>query len=252
MIKALKSWSAAIGTIGGIALATVFTSSAPVLALPAEQVSSSLGPTPVFFIVSNDNKLLFIEEKDRQQKVAPRFLSQQDAQQFLQNLQQNNPQVASGAKIAVLPLAQAYSVDRDASAQRDIQFEYVPSQQQFQNARSITQEFVGVPLFYATVGQESITLQENGKTVVPFFFEREALQQMVDRFKQAQPNRASEIQFKVVALEALIETLKTSNDTNLSRIVLVPSQDSIAFIRSIQQQAQQQNQQNRQNPQNQR
>lgn len=250
MIKALKSWSAAIGTIGGIALATVFSSSAPVLALPAEQVSSALGPTPVFFIVSNENKLLFIEEKD--QKIAPRFLSQQDAQQFLQNLQQSNPQVASGARIAVLPLAQAYNIDREASPQRDIQFEYVPIKQQFQNALSMTQQFVGVPLFYATVGQESITIQENGQTFVPFFFEREALQQMVERFKQAQPNRASEIQFKVVALEALIETLKTSNDTNLSRITLVPSQDSIAFIRSVRQQAQQQNQQSQQNSQNRR
>ncbi|MBD2579500.1 Tic22 family protein [Oscillatoria sp. FACHB-1406] len=252
MIKALKSWSAAIGTIGGIALATVFSSIAPVLALPAEQVSSALGPTPVFFIVSNDNKILFIDQKEQNQKIAPRFLSQQDAQQFLQKLQQSNPQVANGARIAVLPLAQAYNIDGDVSSQREIQFEYVPIQQQFQNARSMTQEFVGVPLFYATVGQDSITLEENGKTVVPFFFEREALQQMVDRFKQAQPNRASEIQFKVVALEALIETLKTSNDNNLSRITLVPSQDSIAFIRSIQQQAQQQNQQNQQNPQNRR
>lgn len=250
-MKALKRWSAALGIIGGVTLATLLGGSGRVFALPVEQASATLGATPVFFIISSDNKVLFVSEENNQ-KIAPRFLSREDAQQFLSNLQQNNPQVANGARIAALPLGQVYKVDRDnANQQQDIQFQYVPTEQQFQNARALSPQFAGVPLFYATVGQESITIEENGQTVVPFFFEKEALQRMVDRFKQAQPNRAAEVQIKVVALEALMEELRTSNDTNLNKIILVPSQDSLAFIQSVEQQVQQQNQQNRQNQQNQ-
>lgn len=245
-MKALLRWSATLGLLGSVTLTTLLGGSGRADALPQAQIVETLGVTPVFFIVSSDNKLLFVSAENNQ-RVAPRFLSQQDAQQFLTNLQQSNPQTANGARIAVSPLGELYKLDTEnANQQQGVQFQYVPSEQQLSNAATLEQSFAGVPLFYATVGQESITVQENGRTVVPFFFEKEGLMRMVDRFKQAQPDRASQVQIQVVPLEAVIETLKTSNDSNLTQLVLVPSQDSLEFIESVQQQIQQQNSQNRQ------
>jgi Tic22-like family len=251
-MKALMRWSATLGIIGSVTLSTLLGGSGRVLALPQEQVIETLGPTPVFFVLSSDNKIVFVSAENNQ-RFSPRFLSQQDAQQFLQNLQQSNPQLANGARIAVTPLGEIYKIDREnANQQQNIQFQYVPTQQQVRNAEALGQQpFAGVPLFYATVGQESITLEQDGQTVVPFFFEKEALMRMVDRFKQAQPNRASEVQIQVVPLESMIQTLATSNDASLNQIVLVPSQDALAFIQSVQQQIQQQNQQNQQSQQQQ-
>ncbi|MDY6785707.1 MAG: Tic22 family protein [Cyanobacteriota bacterium] len=245
-MKAILRWSAALGILGSITLTSLLGGSFPALALPPAQVVETLGVTPVFYIVSSDNKLLFVSAENNQ-RVAPRFLSQQDAQQFLTNLQQSNPQIANGARIAVSPLGELYQLDiENANQQQDVQFQYVPTEQQARNATTLDQSFAGAPLFYATVGQESVTIQQNGETVVPFFFEKEGLMRMVDRFKQAQPDRASQVQIEVVALENVIETLRTSSDNNLSQLVLVPSEASLQFIESVQQQIRQQNSQNRQ------
>jgi len=95
------------------------------------------------------------------------------------------------------------------------------------------QEFRGVPLFVAKGGQEGgyLTIQQEGQSVIPFFFDKEQLQNLVNRFKEQQPNLASSVQIQVVPLEGIINTLQTQDNPQLEQILLIPSQESLQFLR---------------------
>jgi len=243
-MKAWRRWGTTLGLAGSVAIATLLGGNVGAIALPQAQVIDKLRPIPIFFIMLGEDQLLSVSVENSSEKVAPRFVSQQDAEAFLAQLQQRNPQLAGQARIAALPLGELYKLDREGGArQQNFEFQYLPTERQMLAARALDGQFVGVPLFYATVGDESLTLQQNGQTVIPFFFEQEALMGLVEQFKQQRPAQASSVVVKVVALEALIETLQNSNDNSLSNIYLVRSQESDAFVQSIQQQVRQQQQQ---------
>jgi nickel transport protein len=97
------------------------------------------------------------------------------------------------------------------------------------------QQFQGTPLFVAKGGEDQgyLTIQQNGQQVIPFFFEKEQLQGLVDRFKQQQPNMASTVKVEAVTLEGVIQTLQSSNNEQLNNIVLVPSRESLEYIRGL-------------------
>ena len=96
-------------------------------------------------------------------------------------------------------------------------------------------QFDGVPLFVAKAGKDGcyLTLQQGNQQMIPFFFDKEQLQGMVDRFKQQKPDLASSVQIQVVNLQGIIQALRSSNNSQLNSIVLVPSQESINFLRSL-------------------
>lgn len=245
-MKALRRWSTTIGLTVGVASTALFGGIFPALALPQAQVVEKLRPIPIFFIMLGENQLLSVAMDNRSEKVAPRFVSQQDAETFLAQLQQRNPQLASQARIAALPLGELYRLDQENSArQQNFEFQYLATERQMLAARALNGQFVGVPLFYATVGNETLTVQQNGQTVIPFFFEQETLMGLVEQFRRQQPAQAGSVAVKVVALESLIETLQNGNDSYLSNVYLWRSQESEAFVQSIQQQVQQQQQPNR-------
>ena len=54
---------------------------------------------------------------------------------------------------------------------------------------------------------------------------------MVSKFKQQQPDLANTVNIEVVLLEVVIDTLQNSEDQTLNKIVLVPSTESIQFLR---------------------
>ncbi|NEQ62954.1 MAG: hypothetical protein F6K53_38560, partial [Moorea sp. SIO4A1] len=73
----------------------------------------------------------------------------------------------------------------------------------------------------------------NGVSSIPFFFNKEQLQSIVNRYKQQDPN--SQVKIEVVPLEGVIQTLQESNDQQLEKIVLVPSQESLKFLQGLSQ-----------------
>src|SRR6476469_520107 len=120
---------------------------------------------------------------------------------------------------------------------------FVPAPQQVQSAKTVLQqtgqqvnEFNGVPLFLARGGAENgyLTIQRGQQEVIPLFFNKEDLQGMVDRFKQQQPNVTATIKIEVVNLESVLEALRTENDPFLTQMILIPSRESLEFVRSLQ------------------
>jgi Tic22-like family len=117
-------------------------------------------------------------------------------------------------------------------------------QQQVEAARSIIQQaggnaeqFRGVPLFIVKSSAEEgsyLTRRVNNQEIIPFYFSREDAQGMIDQLRQAQPDLASKVEIQVISLEGLIQNLQSSDNAALNQIYLIPTQETITFIRSLQ------------------
>lgn len=237
MIKSLARWTATVSLVSGVLLTSFFGTGLKALALPEEQVIKALQSVPVFAIadekgiplvaVSNDNK-----------KVAGIFMSQQDAQKFYQQLQQQNPDIASKVKIQTVSLAQVYKLQNSQKPPDGLVISYIPSPSEVDSAKQLLtasgeQYQGGVPLFVAKAGKDQgyLTINQNNQEVIPFFFEKSVLIEMVERFKKEKPDLASTVKIDVVPLEGVMATLQQSSDEALTKIILVPSEEAIRAAR---------------------
>lgn len=252
-MKSLMRWVAVLGLMGGVWVGPAVTGTMRSLALPEAQVVEKLRPVPVFTVTDDKGTPLIItvSEGDKKTDVASFFISQQDALKFVEQVKTKNPELAGKVRVQPVSLAEVYQKHEAQKSQQDpLEFAYFPGQQQVDTAMALLRQqgqevpqFNGVPMFIATGGPEKgyLTLQQGNQQVIPIFFNKEDLQNMVNRFQQQQPELANQVQIKVVDLEGVIETLKTKNDPQLNQIVLIPPRESIEFLRSLPQGAGSQN-----------
>ncbi|TAG07910.1 MAG: hypothetical protein EAZ45_00730 [Oscillatoriales cyanobacterium] len=226
-MKSLVRLGAILGIVGCTLLGPSPIAKMSALALPVPQVVEKLSPVPVFTITDGQNAF-FITTVPKQGQgqtgnasVARIFISQKDAQAFVDQLKTGNPQLAAD----------------------QVLFAFIPAAQQVQSAKTVLQqtgqqvsELNGVPLFVARGGPENgyLTIQRGDKEELPLFFNKEDLQEMVERFKQQQPNVTATIKIEVVNLERILEALGTENDPSLSQMILIPSRESLEYLRSRQ------------------
>ncbi|MGL5795189.1 MAG: Tic22 family protein [Waterburya sp.] len=239
MIKSLVRWSAALGVAGiafiGLGIAENLTAQA----LPQEEVLKKLDPVPVFTIADEQGAPLVASGQD-QAKVAGVFISQNDANQFVDQLKTKNPELAGKVKVVPVSLGEIYKLSESSQSQQNaLNFAYVPEQEAVNSAKTIGQANKqpyqgGVPLFVAKGGEDKgyLTIEKNSQQVIPFFFDKQQLEQMVAKFKQQKPEIANSVNIEVVPLEGVIETLETSQDQMLEKIVLVPTTESIEFLQN--------------------
>lgn len=248
MKSLIRSWRS-IGILTATLLGTLGAPNLSALALPAEQVRSTLAPIPVFTIADAEGKPLVASVPNPSnanatpESVAGVFISRQDADSFLQQLRTRNPEVGNNVRVVPVSLAEVNElVNQNRNQPNSINFTFIPQQRQVEQAVTIVrqanpqiQEFNGVPLFAARAGQDQgyLTIAINNQQVIPFFFEREQLEEMIARFRQEQPSVASTIQVQVVPLEGVIQTLQTSDNQDLGKIVLWPSREAIQFVQSL-------------------
>lgn len=246
-MKSLIRWSATLGVVGSVLLGSLFTAASSVLALTNEQVMERLESVPVFTLTDDQGSPLVASPPDGSEgpPVAGVFISQQDAQSFLENLRTDNPQLAESVQVVPVSLAEVYELAvGEQGNQGQLEFAFIPMRQQVEAATSVLQEsgqnpqeFEGVPLFLARSGGENggyLTIQQGEEQAIPIFFTQEELQAMLTRLQQSQPDLASNIEIQVVNLEGLIDTLQNSDNQELTQIVLVPPRESLEYIRSLQ------------------
>lgn len=246
-MKSLVRWSTTLGLVGTTLLGSFATVNLKALALPEAQIMEKLQPVPVFTVTDPQGAPLVATIPDGQNKAQPVagvFISQKDAQAFVERLKREKPDVARNVQVVPVSLAQIYKLKQENRNKPDgLNFAFIPTQQQMQSAQTIMtqsgqqgQQFQGTPLFVARGGQDNgyLTIQEGGKQIIPFFFDKEQLQAMVDRFKQQKPDLASTVKVEAVPLEGVMYTLQTSNNQELNNIVIVPSQEALSFLRSAQ------------------
>lgn len=248
-IKSSIRWSATLGLVGSTMFgATIGAMQA--LALPQEQVLQKLGPVPMFTITDEKGAPLVASVPDQKKKsgVAGVFVNRQDAQAFIDRLKSKNPQLAKNVRVVPVSLAEVYKLEQaNKNKPNSPDFAFVPQQQQVDAAKQLLQQsgqkadqFKGTPLFVAKAGQEKgkekgyLTIKQANQQVIPFFFNKNELQTMLERFKKQKPDLASSIEIQVVNLEGIIQALKSRNDQGLTQVVLVPPQESIDFVKSLQ------------------
>ncbi|MEG4007662.1 hypothetical protein QUA41_17385 [Microcoleus sp. Pol11C1] len=217
------------------------------LALSNAQIDEKLGQVPVFAITDATGAPVIASVPKQGQgqsgndSVAGIFISQQDAQAFVEQLKTTNPQLAALVRVMPVSLGEIYQLSQANKGKPDeVKFAYVPAPQQLESAKTVLRqngqqvnEYSGVPLFLARVGTDNryLTIQRGQQEVVPLFFNREELQGIVDTFKQQQPNLTATIKIEVVNLESVLEALPTENDPFFEQIILVPPQESLNFVR---------------------
>ena len=242
MMKLLVRWTAGLGMAG-----TLLLSSGTAIALPQEEVLKKLDPVPVFTIADEQGAPL-VASGDDEAKVAGVFISQKDANQFVDQLKDKNPELAEKVKVVPVSLGEVYKLAEAAQTDENaLNFAYVPQEEAVTSAKSIGEANQqpyqgGVPLFVAKGGEDKgyLTIERDSQQVIPFFFDKQQLEQMVAKFKEQKPEVAGSVDIEVVPLEGVIETLETSEDKMLEKIVLVPTEESIDFLQSVSNQSSQQ------------
>jgi hypothetical protein len=239
-MKSLVRWSATLGLVGTTLLGSFFGGNLRALALTEQQVMEKLQTVPVFTVTDGEGSPLVASipnQNNQNEAVAGVFISQRDAEAFVERLKREKPELGNQVRVVPVSLAEVYQLDQQSQNQPNgLDFAYIPVQQQVQSAQQLLgqgQEFRGVPLFVAQGGQQGgyLTIQQEGQQVIPFFFDKEQLQNLVNRFKEQQPNLASSVQIQVVPLEGIINTLQTQDNPQLEQILLIPSQESLQFLR---------------------
>lgn len=240
MIKSLIRWSATLGIAGTAFIGIAITENLTAQALPQEEVLKKLDPVPVFTIADEQGAPLVASGED-QAKVAGVFISQNDANQFVNELKTKNPELASKVKVVPVSLGEIYKLSASAKNQENaLNFAYVPEPEAVDSAKTIGEANKqpyqgGVPLFVAKGGEDKgyLTIERDSQQVIPFFFDKQQLEEMVAKFKQQKPEIANSVNIEVVPLEGVIETLETSEDKMLEKIVLVPTTESIQFLQNV-------------------
>lgn len=244
--KSLVRAGAMLSLVGSIVLGSSLIGNIRALALPAEQVMQKLRSVPVFTITDGQGAPLVasVSEGGKNASVAGVFISQRDAQAFVEKLKGKDPSLAGSVRVVPVSLAEVYQLaESNKNSAEKVEFAYVPVEQQVQSALATlrqdgkqVQEFNGVPLFLATGGPEKgyLTIKRENEEVIPLFFNKEELQGMLAKFQQQQPDIASSVKIQVVNLEGVIQLMQTSNDPQVNQIMLIPPKESVDFVRSLQ------------------
>lgn len=247
-MKSLVRWCLALGVAGVTLTSTWFAGTLKAFALTEAQIIERLQSVPVFAVADENGAPLVARIPDQQNtnnsdsdSVAGVFINPGDAEAFINRLKQENPNLGNKLQIIPVSLGDIYQLDRRNGSQAEgVNFTYVPTTRQVELAEQINsaQDFQGVPLFVAKGGNDGgyLTLQQNEEQVIPFFFEKERLEQMVERFKQQQPSLANTVQIQAIPLEGVIQTLEQNDSAELEKIVLIPTQASLEYINLLRQQ----------------
>jgi nickel transport protein len=264
-MKSLIRWGAVLGLMGGTLLGAIAPTH-PALALSEEEILQKLSSVPVFAITDAEGSPLIASisnpERDGEMtEVAGVFMNPEDANRFVERLTQEQPEMAGEVQVTVISLAEIYQLEQSNRDQNTpIEFSYVPTRQDIESAVSVLLDsgredellqqngeyiYPGVPLFMATAGPDQgyMTVEFNGEVVIPLFFDRGDLDNVIARFQEQQPDFASTVETDVVQLEGVLETLRTEENEMVGQLMFVPDSDSLEFVGNMMREMQQQQQQ---------
>lgn len=204
----------------------------------ATEILEKLDPIPVFIIADLKGAPL-VANQNEESAITGVFISQEDANNFVAQLDKTNPELANRVRVVPISLGEVYRLaGSDETGNSNLDLTYIPETEAIASATDILakngREYEGgVPLFVARGNDSYLTFERDSKKVIPFFFDLEQLETFISKFEEEQPELASMVKIEVHPLEGVIETFKTSDEPLLDRIVLVPSSESLEFLESV-------------------
>lgn len=195
-----------------------------------------LQPVPVFTITNPEGSPIIATTDNG--SVGGIFISKSDADDFVNKLRTENPELAASVKAVPVSLNEVYQMENNG-----LQFAFVPQRQQVESAIFLLEqtgqnieEFNGVPLFLGK-NQNSggyLTIQRGEEEVIPMFFKLEDLQEMLERVQNQQPDVFLSVEIDVVNLEGVINALEKESDPFLDKIIFIPPRESLEFVEELQ------------------
>jgi nickel transport protein len=219
--------------------------SAPALALSLEQIRAKLETVIVFSVVNEQGTPLLAQPPAGEggPAVSGVFILANDAQAFVDELKEKNPEVGNRVHVQPVPLADVYRLMRtyQDKGNNSVRFQFVPSKQEVESAVSLllmngqrVKGFDGTPLFVAKLAAGGfVTVKQNEKPMIPVFFERAELQQLIRKYMEQKPEVGATIQVQVLDLEGLLSTLQQSNDRTLEQLLLIQPKKTGEYVQAL-------------------
>ncbi|MGK7876306.1 MAG: Tic22 family protein [Xenococcaceae cyanobacterium] len=225
---------------------------AQVQALPMEEIEEKLESIPVFILTDASGQeaiTVLVNDGDTKRELGVFFFSPQAAQAVLRELQSQDPEKSQNAQIRTITLDKAYEIVLSIEEENkdNIAISFQPEADEIQAAIQLlnsrgqdVKQFNGVPLFYATEGPNDslITIeilddQEQGveDVVIPLFFSKEDLEDLLKDMGQQNPELASTAKIQVSTLENIVELMEKSNEPEIKQVVFIPSTAALQFMR---------------------
>lgn len=253
MIKSLVQWGSRVSLMGTLLLSPVVGVSlipSVAVAIPEAQIQEKLSGIPVYAISDENGVLLTVSvPRDRENPDQGRisltrvFISQADAQTFLTEVRQRNPEIPQGMDARAIPLSEVYKLHQQyKDTEEPLIFEFQPKDEQVAQARTVLQEagetelanqFRGVPLFMAKAGEDQgyLTIQNGDRQAVLAFFDHGDLEEALAEYKKQNSEASSQVVVQVTTLERLMDLLITEDDPFLQKVELIPTPEARNFLR---------------------
>lgn len=215
-----------------------------VQAIPSEKITEILQPV-TFFMLDSEGKgpLLAPAENGSGVGTAGFFVNVKDADAFLKQLAVQNPDLAKTVRIRPVSLATIYRVSQASKKNSEaMKVTIIPSQEQVDSAVSLLllhgqkiRTFSGTPVFLARLFPENsyLTVERNKESVIPVFFTKEELQEMLKKYRKERPEQANSIDIQVLSLEEMLSNLPLATNQTFESIVLVPPKESIEYLKKV-------------------
>jgi Tic22-like family len=244
-LKAMSNRLRPAFAIGSGAAAGVLLTALQAFALPQEQILEKLDPLLVFTLADAQGAPLVALPPDGKKgnPTAGIFMSKKDADGLLENLRKNNPEVAKNVSVLTVSMSEIYQLQMKAVEKKSpMVFAFVPTREQVASAVELlkasgqkdAKTFPGTPVFAARAGKDKAFLTmpqpKDGKPVIPFFFNKEQLQPLLDDLKKQQPELAATVDIQVFPFEGVLDAMKNRKEPGLEQVVLVPSPEALTLL----------------------
>ena len=235
--------------ISAIVLGGIFFQPLVSSALPETEVVGKLENVPTFTIVDQNGNPVPIAlnsqntSSSNNSSLALVFINPQDALDTLQSLTQKKPELKNSLSVTPVSLSEVYEILQEAKQKnsRQAPLEIVPIVSEVPLARDLIEasgatkvknpEQVGIPLFYATVGEQEdymIRQDVNNNSYIPFYWTKKEVEEDIAAYKKGTPSAASEtIKIKAISLGQFIQTLQKNNNEAVQAMQIVPSEEQI-------------------------
>jgi len=247
-MQSLLRWGVALSILGGVVTGIPFGAIPRAIALSEEQVVAKLNEIPVFTLADTEgNPLTAVVKQSREGEATDEvifvFINPDTAQEFLDKNKATDSILAE-AEIFPINLGAVYLHQKENHQNPDSPtFQFFPEPEQVDAAKAIltqngedADKLGGVPVFFgratATNQEEGLMIiQRNQGPIVPFFLDKQQLQDIIDEGGKVQTDVSIEI--GVLELGAFVNRLLTVDDPQLEQVFLIPTPESIEHVRQL-------------------